>query len=188
MGEKFILYRHTSPNGKVYIGITSKSVKDRWRNNGRGYKSNIHFYNAINKYGWENFKHEVLHENLTKEDAIMLEKKYIKEHDSFKKGYNRTLGGEGTEGYRHSQATKDILRKYALNQKRMTPEQYKKNGEKIKKAWQDPNSRFNDREFRANLGVKHRGKVLSDQTRKRISEALRNNENMRGENHNLAKK
>lgn len=43
--KRWILYRHTSPSGKVYIGITSKSVNKRW-NGGRGYKTCIYFYNA----------------------------------------------------------------------------------------------------------------------------------------------
>lgn len=57
--KRWILYRHTSPSGKVYIGITSKSVNKRW-NGGRGYKTCIYFYNAILKYGWDNIKHELM--------------------------------------------------------------------------------------------------------------------------------
>ena len=34
--KKYSLYRHTSPSGKVYIGITSQPVEHRW-NHGRGY-------------------------------------------------------------------------------------------------------------------------------------------------------
>jgi hypothetical protein len=37
------------------------------------------FYEAIQEYGWDNIKHEVLESNLCEEDAAELEKKYIKE-------------------------------------------------------------------------------------------------------------
>ena len=59
----FIVYKHTSPSGKIYIGITGKKPKVRW-NNGNGYKHNRHFYRAIKLYGWNNILHEVLFENL----------------------------------------------------------------------------------------------------------------------------
>lgn len=50
MSRKWSLYRHTSPSGKVYIGITSMSPKIRWGKNGSGYKKQPYFYNAILKY------------------------------------------------------------------------------------------------------------------------------------------
>lgn len=64
--EGYKLYRHTSPSGKVYIGITKTSVYARW-NKGRGYRRNQPaFYNAILKYGWDNINHEILFDNLTR--------------------------------------------------------------------------------------------------------------------------
>lgn len=49
----YIVYKHTTPNYKVYIGITSyKNVNQRWRD-GEGYKQNKHFYSAIKKYRLE---------------------------------------------------------------------------------------------------------------------------------------
>ena len=64
----FCVYKHTCPNGKVYIGITCQKPEQRWRH-GKGYKRNALFFRAINKYEWENIKHEILYENLTKEQA-----------------------------------------------------------------------------------------------------------------------
>ena len=79
MKNKYIVYKHTTPRGKVYIGITGNTVERRWQN-GRNYKNNKHFTNAIKKYGWDNIKHEILFDNLTKEQAeekeILLIKKY----------------------------------------------------------------------------------------------------------------
>ena len=74
--RKFVVYKHTSPNGKVYIGITSQKLNRRFRD-GKGYYNNKHFYNAIKKYGWDNFSHEVLFDNLTEEEAKLMEQFYI---------------------------------------------------------------------------------------------------------------
>ena len=106
----YCVYKHTNlKNGKVYIGITSRKPEVRW-GNGNGYYSNKHFYNAIKKYGWEEgFSHEIIAENLSKEDANNFEIKLIKEYDSTNpsKGYNVNLGGN-TYG-QHSEKTKLII-------------------------------------------------------------------------------
>ena len=48
--KRYIVYKHTSPSNKIYIGITCQDVERRWRN-GDGYKSQKYFYRAIKKYG-----------------------------------------------------------------------------------------------------------------------------------------
>lgn len=97
--KKWIVYKHTSPSNKTYIGITSQKANDRWRS-GKGYKNNTYFIKAINKYGWENFKHEILYTDLNKENACNKEIELIDLYDSVNKdkGYNLTKGGEGTIG------------------------------------------------------------------------------------------
>lgn len=91
----FCVYKHTSPNGKIYIGITGKNPLKRW-SGGSGYKSNTHFWNAIVKYGWDNIKHEILFDCLTKEEACEIEKTLIKQYRSNETeyGYNRSTGGD----------------------------------------------------------------------------------------------
>lgn len=91
----YTVYKHTSPSNKVYIGITSRPVKERWAK-GHGYNYNTHFWRAIQKYGWDNFQHEILYENLSKEEASKLEIELIAKFDSMNqaKGYNLTTGGE----------------------------------------------------------------------------------------------
>lgn len=91
--NNFVVYKHTSPSGKVYVGITSRKPEERWEN-GYGYKGQV-FYNAIEKYGWENISHEILFENLSEKEAKLLEKLYIFLYDSknSKYGYNVHFGG-----------------------------------------------------------------------------------------------
>ena len=99
------VYKHTLPkefsgkeNDMVYIGITCREkAYYRWGRNGIKYKSNPYFYNAIQKYGWDNFNHEILFERLTKEEANQKEIELISEYDSTNKtkGYNIELGGNG---------------------------------------------------------------------------------------------
>ena len=88
---------------KRYIGITGKSnLKHRWGKNGSGYKCKskngeyTHFYNAIQKHGWDGFTHVVLLQNLTKKKALDWEVKLIKTYksDNGYYGYNGTEGGE----------------------------------------------------------------------------------------------
>ena len=99
-------------NNKVYIGITSKTLADRFRK-GNGYNHNAHFKSAIEKYGWDNFEHVLVAEDLTYEDACEMEKALIKKYDSTnrEKGYNISQGGESTRlGIKHSEETKQKMR------------------------------------------------------------------------------
>lgn len=90
----YCVYRHTSPSGKVYIGMTKQKPEDRWQR-GLGYRTQQYFYRAILKYGWENFTHEIVYENLSCEEAEDRERELISYHESFKKefGYNLVMGG-----------------------------------------------------------------------------------------------
>lgn len=111
--EKFCVYKHTTPNGKVYIGITCQNPEKRWRN-GNGYRNNKYFYNAIKKYKWENIKHEILLEDISKEEACEKEKEFIELFQSNKAGfgYNNSIGGEcGTLGAKLSKETIEKIKK-----------------------------------------------------------------------------
>lgn len=150
MEKKYIVYQHISPSEKKYIGITSQSTKRRWRN-GEGYKNNEHFYNAILKYGWENFKHEILFEGLSKEKAEEIEKKLIMKLDTTNpsKGYNLRDGGGSNGGFNEEQRKR-------MSEARKGKGCGKRNpniGEKISKA--------------------KKGHKVSDDTKSKISETLK---------------
>ena len=97
MDKKYCIYKHTNRvNGKIYIGQTYQEPKKRWQNGLSAYSHNEHFYNAIKKYGWNNFDHEILLENLSKEEMKYWEDYYIEYYESRNpdKGYNIMKGGQ----------------------------------------------------------------------------------------------
>lgn len=110
--NNYVVYKHISPSEKVYIGITKQNPKNRWKT-GSGYGTRNRMARAIKKYGWDNFKHEILFENLTKEEACQKEIELIAEYKSNNPefGYNITNGGEGYNGVKHTQETKDKISK-----------------------------------------------------------------------------
>lgn len=98
--KKWHVYVHTNKqNNCKYVGITSQNPMCRWHG-GSGYKCNVYFYRAIQKYGWDEFDHEIIASGLTKEEACELEKSLIEKYKSPEEGgvYNLTNGGEGTAG------------------------------------------------------------------------------------------
>ena len=113
--RKFIIYKHTNKiNGKIYFGLTSQKPNDRWQW-GHGYKGSPRFYNAIKKYGWKNFDHEILFENLTEQEAKEKETQLILEYktNNDKFGYNLTNGGE------YNQMNEEIKQKISRTQKKI---------------------------------------------------------------------
>lgn len=118
MKKKWLIYKHTChKTGKSYIGITSKDIKTRWGKDGYRYiiskSTNTHWVNAIKKYGWDGFSHEILESNLTESQAKERERYYIEKYDSFYNGYNATLGGDGGGfiGRHHSNEAKEKISK-----------------------------------------------------------------------------
>lgn len=143
MEKTWCVYCHTTPSKKRYVGITSKSPCKRW-GNGKNYNANVHFSNAIKKYGWENITHEILEQNLSKETACELEKEYIKLFNSYNPeyGYNKTLGGES--GAKQTDYVKKLL-------------SYKQ-----KANWEN----F---EYRQNILLKRFGRKHSEETKRKMS-------------------
>lgn len=101
MYEGYIYKITNNINDKVYIGQTTQTVKIRWKqhiNDSKKYSYPL--YLAMNKYGHDKFKIEII-------DFFQDSKKYtlskvldekeiywIKYYNSYKKGYNSTIGGQ----------------------------------------------------------------------------------------------
>lgn len=87
-------------NQKIYIGLTNNTAR-RWRSGGIEYKPRKEntrpLWNAIQKYGWENFEKSILENALSQEEAEKKEKYYIEYFNSRDKtiGYNVAEGGNG---------------------------------------------------------------------------------------------
>ena len=93
MGE-YLVYVHTVPNGKKYVGITRQDKERRWLK-GAGYEHQPKFYKAIQEYGRRNILHEVIAENLTEQEARQMEKEYISKFGCYDmNGYNTKSGGK----------------------------------------------------------------------------------------------
>lgn len=94
----------------MYVGQTC-NLSERWRNNGKNYFNSIKFYNAIKKYGWDNFTHEVVYSNLNKQAADKLEKELIHKYNSI--NMYHTEGGRKYSGEKFDiHKAKEICERY----------------------------------------------------------------------------
>lgn len=112
---KGIIYKYTNKiNGKAYIGQTVDSKNRHLKHLKSSYDKKqkdygVYFHKAIRKYGIDNFKYEIivvisspskeeLRRQLNKAEIF-----YIDQFDTYKNGYNLTIGGEGSFGCKHSE-------------------------------------------------------------------------------------
>jgi group I intron endonuclease len=114
-----VIYKYTSPSGKVYIGQTINEKSRKYQHKNKTPKSNTYFGNAIKKYGFENFTYEVIIKFNPTSDRIKLkrvldklEQRYIKlyKSDIAEFGYNLNKGGNGNLGYKHTKEMKQYLK------------------------------------------------------------------------------
>lgn len=83
-----------SVTGKIYIGQTWNSIKQRWFDHKKPSGKNcIKLHRAIIKYGSDSFSLELLTLCATQETADYWEEYFIKEYDTIKSGYNIRSGG-----------------------------------------------------------------------------------------------
>lgn len=130
----YSVYIHTNRlNGKMYVGCT-KSVKNRWYKS--GYRTSTKFYKAIQKYGWENFLHEVIASNLSKQEAENFEDLLIKSlrtnEDEF--GYNTCTGGQSWLGRENPNYGKHTLSKVYTEDKELSKQKQSRKGKQNGRA------------------------------------------------------
>ena len=160
MIDLWTVYIHTNLiNGKKYVGITSNFVKKRWRN-GYGYSENLPIGRAIRKYGWENFDHEIIADNLDEDDAKKMEQELIKSYNTTddKYGYNVTVGGDGIKGFKHSEASR-----VKLSEKARQLERFGERNPNYGHKW--------SKEQRERAAIAHKRENLSPETLKKMSES-----------------
>jgi group I intron endonuclease len=176
------VYAHVFPNEKVYVGITQQTLENRWKK-GKGYsiKAQPIIAKAINKYGWEETKHIVLFDNLSKQEAENIEKHFIcglQLYDT-EYGYNSTKGGETNEPSERTKAKiADSVKKRWQNEenrnKYVNAMKGKKKSEQgrlnISKAQKE---RFKNEEQRKHISEIQKGKKRSEIAKQRTSESLK---------------
>ena len=166
---------------KYYVGQTVGTMEQRAGKDGRRYNwdnldCNNKFANGIRKWGWNSFEGRVL-EEVYEEDLNELEKFYIEYFDSYKNGYNSTLGGEGTRGHNP----------YANKTEEEMEEIKEKKSKSLsivnKKRFQDPKLReklsiarrkcWEDKEYREKLSIARRKCWEDQERRKKQSETIK---------------
>lgn len=190
--DKWYVYVHTNKiNGKQYVGITSRVPKVRWGSNGCGYRATqIYFYNAIKKYGWNNFDHEILYTELSENEAKSKEIELIRDlhtciYDENCNGYNMTFGGEGMLGHIHSEETKQKMSEARRGENNAF--YGKHHTEEVKQKFREDRQGTNVGESNPFYGQKHSDKVkqkLSEYASARIGKLNPNygNHALSGEN------
>ena len=172
----YSVYIHTSPNNKVYIGITSMSPPEKRWKNGLGYCQNKHFYSAIQKYGWKNFKHEILFSGLTKKEADDKEMELIALYNATnrEKGYNKNNGGSSV-GRLTEEQKKNLSRIWKEKFKRPEdmPMYGKHHTEEAKQKMREARIGTHlSEETKRKIGEASSRREWSDESRKKLSDSL----------------
>jgi group I intron endonuclease len=104
----FLVYKITCiPSGRSYIGFTSRTLKQRWRDHCKNRVNKGTFQYALAKYGREAFRIETIGRSSSATEAIELERRLIAEHRTLvPNGYNMTSGGEMHPGCKLSVETR----------------------------------------------------------------------------------
>lgn len=113
-------------NNKRYIGL-STNVYNRWKQHVNALESNTHhnahLQSAWNKYPKDSFRFNIV-ERCEKEELVDREIYWIAFYDSFRNGYNDTIGGEGVHGYimsdqQKQQISKNNIERFLLEENRL---------------------------------------------------------------------
>ena len=102
--------------------------------------------NAVAKYGWENFTHEILADNLTLDEASDAEKRFIEEYHSTDRRYGYNLTDGGYIGYHLPDATRELIRQQHIGMRC-------------------------SEETKQKIREKALGRIISSETREKISRA-----------------
>ena len=74
-------------------------------------KSKTYLSRSIKKHGWDKFKNEIIIDDVPEEDLSNLEISYIEvENTMVPHGYNLTLGGEGSTGFKHTEKGREKIK------------------------------------------------------------------------------
>lgn len=155
----------TSCSNKVYIGQTRQSIEDRYKEHLKNCSAGVpyHLYNAMRKYGIENFYVEEIEE--CDNDVLSEREQYwIQYYDSFHNGYNMTIGGKGNSLYNY----KDIVNKYLeLENEKRVAEYFNCSCTTVKKACENYNIKIKRNVQQKGFWNTEQGQIRKEKMRQR---------------------
>ncbi len=172
--KNWVIYKITSPNGKIYIGKTS-NFKNRMRHYKYGdYKRQPRIFASLNKHGFDNHKISILDQfesNLSFAGGkeMFWIKSYMTNYCKYPEvnGLNLTDGGEGFIGYKITEKERERLRKRAIDTN------FGSNNKGVK--YTDERKRQMSKHMKANPLNYWEGKKRSEETKKKMVENRRAN-------------
>ena len=177
MGEIYMIKNKL--DGMMYIGQTKYTSEKRFKqhvNKAKNTSRNLHLYNAMRKYGIENFELVVLESGIDENMLDERETYFIEKYDTLNNGYNYTNGGGGIRNYHHSEESRKKMSEKisAAMWKINTPERAKKISEaqKGRKFTEDHKRHIKESVHdRYGEGNPFYGKHHTDATKQKISDA-----------------
>ena len=164
----YSVYQHVTPDGMYYFGQT-QNVKQRWSNNGAGYKETA-LYPYIEKYGWDNIQHIVLFKDQTRENALWIEDflNTTAQEDGVCINKNRSGLVSKEEGYsqQYYEQNKDRILEYQN-------EYYEQNKDKIKQYYEENKQQIREQQKQYYEENKDKFKEYYEQNKDKIREQSR---------------
>jgi group I intron endonuclease len=173
---------------KQYVGQTIATLEQRKHSHlsDTDYnRDNVYFHNSIRKYGIENFIWEILEDGLPDEKLSERETFYIKKFDTFNRGYNLTLGGEGCHGYKHSEEMLRHLSEIKIGTKASLKTKEKMSESHKGKPPTTKGMKFSD-ETRKKMSESSKGKLHTQESKEKIRLANLGSKNPRFGKHQTA--
>lgn len=171
----YTVYRRITPDGKSYVGCTSKSLEERAGRQGTGYYKNKAFFAAIQKFGWSSIKTEII---LQTEDILEAREAETVAMETYQSkdpehGYNSVDSGFSMDSERITHLRKvgkfnwersktEIIQK---RRQSVTPEYRKSISDSIKKKWDDPS-------YRSRVSCSMKKRYEDPEVRQQMSEVM----------------
>jgi hypothetical protein len=169
MGYIYILV--DKRNGKKYVGKHNGNKKDYWT-------SGVVPNRIAKKYGKDIFERIILEDNIPNDKLNEREMRYITEHDSFKNGYNSTIGGDGGGQWIYLKTEEEIEKIANVKSKKLTGRVFSE--ETKKKMSESGKKKVITKEHKENIskGVKLRGGYPhTEETKLRLSKIMSGRKN-----------
>lgn len=156
-----VIYKITSPNNKIYIGQSINFTQRCRKYKYQAFKGQTKLWNNCQKYLWNPFDTIEIIEICKVVNLDEREIHWIKEYDSYVNGLNSDLGGKTRKGFKHSEETKEKLRKANIGNKHSIETR-----KKISEAGKNMSV-----ERREKISETHKGKKITDEHKKQISDS-----------------